>query len=68
MLLYIQFMNKSNSHGIKYVLYLWALAIYWIERKIFSVVVANAARQTVFRYVRTINGDSGCECSQKDRV
>ena len=61
-------MNKSNSHGIKYVLHLWALDISRMERNRVSLVVANAARKTVFMHVCTIHGDGGCKCSQTDRV
>ena len=52
-------MNKSNSHGIKYVLHLWALDISRMERNRVSLVVANAARKTVFMHVCTIHGDGG---------
>ena len=61
-------MKNSNSHFIQYVLYLWDLDISWMERKRVSVVVANAARQTVFMYVRTIHRYGSCKCIQTDRM
>ena len=47
-------------------IYGFCLFIGW--RKRFSVVVANVARHTAFMCLRTIHGDSGCECSQIDRM